>query len=65
MHYLSRRKAVEEGATGTAVGPHVFGVHQLAQLHIRQMLSEADGVEGVTGGTKDGTELRGVFSKAF
>ena len=65
MHDLGRWEAVEARAAGGAVGTHVLGVDQFAQLHVGQLLGQADGIEGVAGGAKDGAELRGAFSEAF
>src|SRR5262245_47865780 len=65
MRDLGRREAVEACAAGGAVGAHIFGVDEFAQIHIGQLLGQADGVEGVAGGAKDGAELRGTFPEAF
>ena len=65
MYDLGRREAVEERAAGGAVGTHVLGVDQVAQIHVGELLGQADGVEGVAGGAKDGAELRGAFPEAF
>ena len=65
MHDLRRREAVEERAAGGGVGADVLGVDQFAQVHIGQLLGQADGVEGVARGAEDGTELCGAFPEAF
>src|SRR4029453_5489144 len=65
MNDLGRRKSVEERAAGSAIGAHVFGVDEFAEMHVGQLLGQADSVEGVAGGAKDGAELRGAFFEAF
>jgi hypothetical protein len=56
MHDLGRREAVEERAAGSAIGAHVFGVDEFAELHVRQLLGQADSVEGVAGEVGPKTE---------
>ena len=65
MHDLGRREAVEECAAGGAVGAHVLGVDQFAQIHVGQLLGQADSVEGIARRAEDRTELRGAFLEAF
>jgi len=61
MHDLGRREAVEERAAGGGIGSYVFGVDQFAHLHVRKLLGQADGIEGVARGAKDGANLNGTF----
>ena len=62
MHDLGRREAVEGRAAGAGIGAYVFGVDQFADLHVRKLLGQTDGVEGVARGTEDRTDLAGTFS---
>jgi hypothetical protein len=64
VHNPGRREAVEGRATGSAISAHVLGVDQLADLQIRELLGQADGIEGVASGAKDGTDLRGTLLEA-
>src|SRR6516225_625387 len=47
MHHLRRREAVEIRAAGGGVGADVLAVDVVTQVHVRQLLGEADGVERV------------------
>src|SRR5580704_17053154 len=65
MHGLGRRETVERRATGGGIGAYVFRVDQFADLHVRELLGQTDGVEGVARGTADGTDLAGTFLETF
>ena len=65
MHDLGRREAVEGRAADGAIGAHVFGVDEVADLQVRELLGEADGIEGVAGRAEDRADLRGAFLETF
>ena len=65
MHDLGRREAVEGRAAGGGIGADVFGVDQIAHLQVRELLGQADGIEGVARGAEDGADLSGTFLETF
>src|SRR5215469_2209524 len=65
MHHLGRRKAVEIRAAGRGISAYVFGVEQIAHFQVRELLSHADGIEGVARGAEDRANLGGTLLEAF
>ena len=47
MHDPGRREAVEVRAAGGGIGAYVLGVDQIANLQIRKLFGQADGIEGI------------------
>jgi hypothetical protein len=43
----------------------VFRVDEFAHFHVRELLGQADGIEGIARGAEYGADLRGAFSEAF
>ena len=62
---FGRREAVEVRAAGGGIGAYVFGVDQFANLHVRELLGQADGIERVARGAEDGADLSGTFLETF
>ena len=57
MHDLSWWEPIEIGATRDRIGTDVLRVDQLAQLHVGQMLCEANRVNGIARRAKDRAKL--------
>jgi hypothetical protein len=65
MHDLGRREAVEGRAAGDGIGAYVFGVDQLAHLHVRELLGKADSIESIACWAEDRADLSGTFLETF
>ena len=65
MHDFSRREAIEEGTAGGGIGAYVFGVDQVADLHVRELLGQADGIQASHVGPKTEQIWMGPFLKLF
>jgi hypothetical protein len=61
MQDRGRREAVEVRAAGGRISADVFGVDEFADFHVRELLSQADRIEGFARGAEDGADLSGTF----
>src|SRR5580704_6542019 len=58
-----RRKSVEPGGRGIAVGADVFRIDQIIDLEVGQLLGLRDGVQTIAGLPVDGADFGGSFFK--
>ena len=62
---LCGREAVEARRGRPCVGADVFGVNEIADFQVGQLVRQRDGVEGVAGRAEDGRDLLGAFLERF
>src|SRR6185436_6088768 len=64
VHDACGREAVEGRAAGRRVSPDIRRVKEIAEPQVRQVLGQADRVEGITGRAEDGADLSRSFLEA-